>query len=546
MTMHRSFPPVAAAVLLWTALAVTTSAQQLLRTDTGGSGAGFGRAAPAGDVNGDGHDDLIVGAPLDDSAGTDAGRAAVYSGSDGSVLFQFNGAGAGDLFGFSCAGAGDVNGDGHDDLLVGAPQTNVSGGHGYARLLSGADGSVLRTLTGAAAGDRFGATVAGAGDLNGDGKDDVLVGAPQNDSGGNDAGSVTAFSGANGGVLYSTSGGAGDHLGAGLGCDLSRALKGDNEGDVLIGLTMDGGNGAGAVQVRSRSDFSLRFTLTGQAGQRLGATVAPAGDVNGDGHIDLLAATDPRDSNGAPTAAAQVRLYSGSNGALLATFSDGQTGTGYGSALAALGDVTGDGVPDLAVGEPGHDGHGTDAGSVRIYSGSAGQTWYHVLGPAAGAGFGTSIAFADDLNADGLADCAVGSPAGSSTAGHVYSLSVTRWEEIGSGLPGIAGIPRLTGEGGLVANVEASLTLTDARPVTAATLVLGFSLVIDGATNTLVPAPDLVVDGLLTSSSGTLVFTFTWPTGLASGTTIYHQFRIADPAAPSGQSRSNTVAALVP
>jgi hypothetical protein len=546
MTMHRSFPPVMAAVLLWTALAVPTSAQQLLRTDTGPSGAGFGRAAPAGDVNGDGHDDLIVGAPLDDSGGLDAGRASVYSGSDGVVLFQFNGSGPGDLFGSSCAGAGDVDGDGHDDLIVGAPQTNVLFGRGYARLFSGASGAVLRTFTGAAAGDRFGATVAGAGDLNGDGRDDVLVGAPQHDGGGTDAGAVTAFSGANGCALYSTTGSSGDHLGISLGCDLPDAIKADDEPDVLIGLTMDGGSRAGAVQVRKRGDFSLRFTVTGQAGQRLGAQLAPAGDVNGDGQIDLLAATDPRDALGVPTAPAQVRLYSGSDGGVLRTFSDGSTGSGYGSALAALGDVSGDGVPDLGVGEPGHDGSGIDAGGVRIYSGGTGKTWYSVLGPAAGAGFGTSVAFAGDLNADGLPDCSVGSPAGSLAAGRVYSMSVTRWEEIGNGLPGIAGIPRLTGEGGLVASVEASLTLTGAPSGTLATLVLGFSLVVDPSTNTLVPSSDVVVPGLLTDTDGTLVFSFTWPAGVPSGSTIYHQFRITDATAPLGQSRSNTVAALVP
>ena len=532
-----------AAVLLWTALAVTTSAQELLRVDTGATGGGFGRSiAPAGDVNGDGHDDLIVGAPHDGGAG----RARVFSGADGALLFTFSGSGAGDLFGWSCAGAGDVDGDGRDDLIVGAPQTAVTGGRGYARLLSGGNGAVLRTLNGAAAGDRFGTAVAGAGDLNGDGRDDVLVGAPQNDAGGNNAGSATAFNGATGAVIYSTTGCTGQNLGGSIGCDLPDTIKADDEPDVIIGLTMDGGDRSGAVQVRSRLDFSLRFVLAGQAGQRLGATVAAAGDVNGDGRIDLLAATDPRDALGLPTAAAQVRLYSGASGALLSTFADGALGSGFGAALAALGDVTGDDVPDLAVGEPGHDGQGLDAGGVRIYSGSTGKTWYHVLGPAAGAAFGTSVAFAGDLNADGLPDCSVGAPAGLLSVGRVYSMTVTRWQDIGNGLPGLTGVPRLTGEGGLVASVEASLTLTDALPGTLATLVLGYTLVIDPATNTLTPASDLVVPGLLVGSDGTLEFKFTWPAGLPSGTTVYHQFRIVDPSAPLGQSRSNTVAALVP
>lgn len=542
MTLHRSSPPAMVAALLWTALAVSASAQDLLRTDTGVTGAGFGLTAPAGDVDGDGHDDLITGAPHES---LDAGKARVFSGADGSVLFTLSGSAAGDLFGSSCAGAGDVNADGHDDLIVGAPQTNVLLGRGYARIFSGADGSVLRTLNGAAVGDRFGAAVAGAGDLNGDGKDDVLVGAPQNDAGGVNGGAATAFSGATGNPLYSAAGTAGQNLGCSLGCGLPEAVS-DNEGDVIIGLTMDGGDRSGAVQVRSRADFSVRFTLTGQAGQRLGATVAPAGDVSGDGKVDVLVATDPRDALGAPTAAAQVRLYSGANGALLSTFSDGALGTGYGSALAALGDVTGDDVPDFAVGEPGHDGKGLDAGGVRIYSGQSGKTWYQILGPAAGAGFGASVAYAGDLNTDSLPDCAIGAPAGVLTTGHVYSLSVTRWEELGNGLPGIAGVPRLTGAGGLVADTAAELSLTDAAPGTLATLVLGYTLTIDPATSTITPSSDIVVTGLATSSTGGLLFSFAWPTGVPSGTTIYYQFRITDPLGPQGQSRSNTVAALVP
>ena len=546
MTSLRSFPLPLAGVLLCATLAAPTSAQDLLRTDTGATGAGFGRAAPAGDVNGDGHDDLVTGAPYEDTPAVDAGRIRVYSGADGAVLLTADGSGAGDLFGWSCAGAGDVNGDGRGDLIVGAPQTNVLLGRGYARLLSGADGSVLRTFNGAAAGDQFGAAVAGAGDLNGDGRGDVLVGAPQNDGGGNGSGAAYAFSGSTGNQLYSTSGTAGQNLGGSIGCGLPGACSADNEPDLLIGLTMDGGDRSGAVQVRSRANFSLRFVLNGQPGQRLGATVAPAGDINKDGKVDLLVATDPRDALGLPTAAAQVRLHSGSDGALLRTFADGQLGTLYGAALACLGDVTGDGVPDLAVGEPGHDGQGIDAGSLRIYSGATGQTWYQILGPSAGARFGAAVAHAGDLNADGQPDCAVGAPAGLLAAGRVYSLSVTRWEDIGNGLPGVSGVPRLVGEGGLVASTKASLTLTDAAPGTQATLVLGLALVIDPTTSTLTPSSDVVVSGLTVGADGSLVFQFNWPAGVPSGTTVFHQFRVLDPLGPGGQSRSNTVAAQVP
>jgi hypothetical protein len=214
--------------------------------------------------------------------------------------------------------------------------------------------------------------------------------------------------------------------------------------------------------------------------------------------------------------------------------------------VAAIGDVTGDGVPDVGVGAPLADTNGLDSGSVRLYSGADGTLWYTIHGSGAGARFGAALACADDVDGSDVVDVAVGARGDAQEAGRLYVLSVSRWADEGSGLPGIAGIPRLSGEGGLIANTDATLTLTDARPSTTATLVLGFSLVIDGMSGTLVPTADIVTQGLLTSSSGSLKFTFEWPTGLPTGTTIYHQFLISDPAAPAGLSRSNAVAATVP
>ena len=137
----------------------------------------------AGDVNGDGFADLVVGAPGDSNNGTDSGSARVYSGIDGNVLYTFNGDDAGDQLGISVSGAGDVNGDGFADLIVGANRDNNNGSvSGSARVYSGIDGNVLYTFDGDDAGDQLGISVSGAGDVNGDGFADLIVGARLDDN----------------------------------------------------------------------------------------------------------------------------------------------------------------------------------------------------------------------------------------------------------------------------------------------------------------------------------------------------------------------------
>ena len=122
----------------------------------------------AGDVNNDGYSDLIVGAYGNDAGGSNAGRAYVYSGQTGGLLYTFTGEAAGDEFGRSVSGAGDVNNDGYADLIVGAPSTEYEGYPGQAYVYSGQTGALLYTFTGEAAGDLFGTSVSGAGDVKND------------------------------------------------------------------------------------------------------------------------------------------------------------------------------------------------------------------------------------------------------------------------------------------------------------------------------------------------------------------------------------------
>src|SRR5690606_28077584 len=157
----------------------------------------------AGDVNNDGFGDLIAGAIGDDNNGSGSGSARVFSGADGSILYTFDGDSADDQFGESVSGAGDVNNDGFEDLIVGASFDDNNGSNsGSARVFSGADGSSLYTFDGDSAFDFLGVSVSGAGDVNGDGFDDLIIGASFDDNSGSNSGSARVFSGADGAALY--------------------------------------------------------------------------------------------------------------------------------------------------------------------------------------------------------------------------------------------------------------------------------------------------------------------------------------------------------
>ena len=236
----------------------------------------------AGDVNGDGVADLIVGARLDDNNGSNSGSARVFSGTDGSVLYTFDGDSAGDFFGQSVSGAGDVNGDGFDDLIVGAPLDSIDPidvtDSGSARVLSGADGSVLYTFNGDSALDAFGNSVSGAGDVNGDGFDDLIVGAPTDSTNGTDSGSATVLSGADGSVLYKFVGDSAFQL-FGLSVSGAGDVNGDGADDLIVGTRNT------TARVFSGADGSVIYDIDSRG---FGASVSGAGDVNGDSVADFI------------------------------------------------------------------------------------------------------------------------------------------------------------------------------------------------------------------------------------------------------------------
>jgi hypothetical protein len=391
----------------------------------------------AGDVNGDGISDFLIGAPgLDPyvsrtymvfgKTGGIAGISAVdlkaiEEGSGGFVVYQQNGF---DHSGFSISGIGDINGDGLDDILIGAPYagdlsvTTPNAGHnegerGFSYVVYGKAGTASVNLSSIAAGtggvlikgedrtnlqaapsDRYnddfsGYAVSGAGDVNGDGIADLIIGAP--------GWSSSISSGYLEGRSYVVFGKV-------------------NHSTIDLAAVATGTGG---------------FAITGQDTDKSGFSVSSAGDVNGDGLADLIIGAP---SNNSGDGRSYV-VFGKTNGSAI-NLSNVAGGTGgfvinglitgdlnnSGYFVSSAGDVNGDGLADLIVGEPysGTDLAGTSyvvfgktsTQTVNVASIAAGTGGFAIKGEiqAAGASSGWSVSSAGDINGDGLADLIVGSP----------------------------------------------------------------------------------------------------------------------------------------
>ncbi len=318
--------------------------------------------AGAGDVDADGYPDLIAGAPsfgapLPEYAQVFSGRSIV-EGAGARELHTFACGSTEDEYGLDVAGVGDVDGDGHDDVFVGARERD--GKRGAAFLYSGRDGSELLRLEGEERGDRMGQDAACLGDIDGDGIDDFAVGAAgQDPSGRLDAGRVHVLLGGPPGRLgrpaYPPL--EGDRRSDCFGVSVARAgdVDGDGIADLVVGACGQAEAGAipGYARAFSGRDGRPLWTARGRSvGDYFGRQVESAGDVNGDGVPDVLVTAVFSCNRGRKSGMAQV--LSGRDGTALASF-DGAEGDGLGSWITGLGDVDGDGLADLLVSASGAD-----------------------------------------------------------------------------------------------------------------------------------------------------------------------------------------------
>jgi Secretion system C-terminal sorting domain/FG-GAP repeat/FG-GAP-like repeat len=389
--------------------------------------------ASAGDVNGDGYSDVIVGSYLYDNGQSDEGRAFVYHGSAAGInsiaaaTVESNQIDA--WFGWSVASAGDVNGDGYSDVILGVVQ------YGNGQLFEGAafvyhgsaagiSSTVAATLESNQALALMGWSVASAGDINGDGYGDVIVGVPNYDNGQNNEGAAFVYHGSAGGINTTASATVeSNQANASMGWSVASAgdINGDGYSDVIVGAyRYDNGQtneGAAFVYHGSASGIITTAAATlesNQANASMGWSVASAGDVNGDGYSDVIVGAYQYDSGQAEEGAAFVfhGSASGINTTAAVTVESNQAVAGMGISVASVGDVNGDSYSDVIVGAYLYDNGQSDEGAVLVYHGSASGINSTVAATVESnqtdARMGWSVASAGDVNGDGYSDVIVG------------------------------------------------------------------------------------------------------------------------------------------
>jgi hypothetical protein len=399
--------------------------------------------AGAGRVNGDSYADILVGA---DKGGTDKqGWAGLFLGSNGGpqsmAVWSVSGERKGDLFGGALDSAGDVDGDGYDDIVVGAPNyegvaPSDEAGEGAAYVYLGGESGPALTPAWKAEGDlqaaKFGAAVAGAGYVNGDEYADVIVGMPGFTNGDFiNAGAAFVYFGSEDGLnpAYGWLD-YGNQAGSQFGLEVNAAgdVNGDGYGDVLVGqpyydndIYLD----AGAVYLYLGNQFSLSnvhaWSYIGYRGDdRLGTSAASAGDLNNDGCDDIAIGAPGYNEGGLLNTGKAYVFYgcqatlSGLNDVPDWEFTVEQAGANVGIDVSGAGDTNADGYAELLVGAHLYDDEQANEGTVYAFFGGPqgilSQPVWQVDGNKNDTYFGYAVDGAGDTNGDGFADVLIGAP----------------------------------------------------------------------------------------------------------------------------------------
>jgi hypothetical protein len=351
-----------------------------------------GSVSGAGDVDGDGLDDILIGASYNGDGGVGAGKTYLILGSSlgndanidlSTADYSFTGENEGHLVGYSVSTAGDVDGDDLDDILIGAYGSEEAGksylilgsslGNDANIDLSTADYSFI----GEDSWDRSGISVSSAGDVDGDGLDDILIGASYNTDGGTEAGKSYLILGSSLGsdpnIDLSTADysfiGESDLDGSGISVSSAGDVDGDDLDDILIGayLNDDGGSEAGksylilgsSLGSSSIIDLSIAdYSFIGEGKYDLaGYSVSSAGDVDGDGLSDILIGAHGNEDAGIQAGKSYLILGSSlGNDAIIDlsiadySFTGENPGEFAGQSVSSAGDVDGDGLSDILIG----------------------------------------------------------------------------------------------------------------------------------------------------------------------------------------------------